>query len=124
MTQLNRKSPTGPAGTLDRGAALAILESRTREAQEVLASRGDAGPDVLHYLAAHGAVATRKAVAANPGAAATTNRLLADDSDAEVRAELAVKIARLMPGLSAERGRPHSSPRRLRPWSAWPAMPR
>ena len=100
MTQLNKKSPDGQAATLDSGAALAILESRTREAQAVLAGRSDAEPDVLHYMAVHGAAATRKAVAANLCAGPATNRLLADDSDAEVRAELAVKIARLLPGLS------------------------
>ncbi|MBV9548622.1 MAG: DUF2336 domain-containing protein [Alphaproteobacteria bacterium] len=100
MTQFNRKNPA--SGTLDSGAALAILENRTREAQDVLARRSDAGEDVLHYLAAHGAPATRAAVAANVGAGSATNRLLADDSDAEVRAELAAKIARLLPGLSRE----------------------
>jgi uncharacterized protein (DUF2336 family) len=57
---------------------------------------------VLHYLAVHGAPATRAAVAANPGAAAATNRLLADDGESDVRSELAVKIARLLPGLSAQ----------------------
>ena len=44
-----------------------------------LAGRTDAGADVLHYLARHGAPATRGAVAANPAAPAATNRLLADD---------------------------------------------
>jgi uncharacterized protein (DUF2336 family) len=83
---------------------LAILEARTREAQDVLARRADAGPDVLHYLAVHGAPATRAAVAANPGAGAATNRLLAEDGEADVRAELAVKIARLLPGLPAAEG--------------------
>jgi uncharacterized protein (DUF2336 family) len=39
-------------------------------------------------------------VAANLGAPAIANRLLADDNDEDVRAELAAKIARLMPGLS------------------------
>ena len=65
-----------------------------------LASRADAGADMLHYLATHAGAATRAAVAANPAAAAVTNRLLADDEAEDVRAELAVKIARLMPGLS------------------------
>lgn len=100
MTQPDRKSPAGRPETLDSRAALAILENRTREAQDVLARRGDAGADVLHYLATHGAPATRAAVAANPGAGAVTDRLLADDGDAEVRVELAAKIARLLPGLS------------------------
>ena len=100
MTQLDRKSPDAHPEPLDSRAALDILESRTREAQDILARRSDAGPDVLHYLATHGAAATRAAVAANPGAGAVTNRLLADDGEAEVRAELAAKIARLLPGLS------------------------
>ncbi|MEY4706330.1 MAG: hypothetical protein RJB58_53 [Pseudomonadota bacterium] len=39
-------------------------------------------------------------MAANRSAPAAANRLLADDENEDVRAELAVKIARLMPGLS------------------------
>jgi uncharacterized protein (DUF2336 family) len=100
MTQPDRKNPTGRPEALEGHAALRILESRAREAQDVLARRDDAGPEVLHYLATHGATATRAAVAANPGAGPATNRLLADDHEAEVRAELAAKIARLLPGLS------------------------
>ena len=100
MTRPDRKSPTGRPETLKGHAQLRILESRAHEAQDFLARRDDAGPDVLHYLATRGATATRAAVAANPGANAATNRLLADDGEAEVRAELAAKIARLLPGLS------------------------
>lgn len=86
--------------------ALDILDIRTSRQKETgqgpgeLASRTDAGADVLQYLAAHGAPATRAAVAANPAAPAAANRVLADDENEDVRAELAVKIARLMPGLS------------------------
>lgn len=80
--------------------ALDILDIRTRQGSAELAGRADAGPDVLHYLATHGAPATRTAVAANPTTTAVTNRLLADDVCEDVRAELAAKIARLMPGLS------------------------
>lgn len=86
--------------------ALDILDIRTSRQKETgqgpgeLASRTDAGADVLQYLAVHGAPATRAAVAANPAAPAAANRLLADDENEDVRAELAVKIARLMPGLS------------------------
>jgi uncharacterized protein (DUF2336 family) len=100
MTQSVKRKPDGRLETLDSRMALELLESRAREAQEVLARRGDAGADVLHYLATHGAAATRAAVAANPGAGPLTDRLLADDGDAEVRAELAAKIGRLLPGLS------------------------
>ncbi len=85
-----------PRGTLD------ILEIRARHpgGATELASRTDAGVDVLQYLASHGAPATRAAVAANPVTPAAANRLLAQDDNEDVRAELAVKIARLMPGLS------------------------
>jgi len=82
--------------------ALDILDIRTSHPQGAteLASRTDAGADVLQYLAVHGAPATRAAVAANVNAPAATNRLLARDDSEEVRVELAMKIARLMPGLS------------------------
>jgi len=87
---------------LDPRDALDILDIRTRHPGGAtnLASRTDAGADVLQYLAVHGGPATRAAVAANRAAPAATNRLLAKDDNEDVRAELAVKIARLMPGLS------------------------
>jgi uncharacterized protein (DUF2336 family) len=65
-----------------------------------LAAKTDVGPDVLHYLAQNGSPVVRAAVAANPAAAARTNRYLVDDENEDVRAELARKVARLMPGLS------------------------
>jgi uncharacterized protein (DUF2336 family) len=88
------------ADGMTRDEILARLEAHTMAAHADLAGRTDAGPEVLHYLAEHGAPATRRAVAANPGAAARTNRHLADDDDDDVRVELARKIARLMPNLS------------------------
>jgi uncharacterized protein (DUF2336 family) len=84
----------------DSKQVLRLLEERTRAAQDELAGRSDAGDDVLDYLAREGAPATRQAVAANPAAPAHSNRRLADDDCDDVRAELARKIARLMPGLS------------------------
>ena len=106
---MDQNSPSGTnAGRpgLDPRNALDILDFRSAQERNgpqgaaELAGRADAGPDVLHYLATHGAPATRAAVAANVGAPAVTNRLLADDENEDVRAELAMKIARLMPGLS------------------------
>lgn len=80
---------------------LRLIEERALSAQSELAGRTDAGADVLDYLAREGAPATRRAVAANSAAPAHSNRRLAEDDDEDVRAELARKIARLMPGLSA-----------------------
>ncbi len=82
--------------------ALDMLEIRTREAQAELAQRTDAGDAVLQYLAEHGAPATRAAVAANIATPPQVNRYLAEDADEDVRVELAIKIARLIPGLAAE----------------------
>lgn len=84
-----------------RSDVLQMLEQRTQSAQNELACRDDAGDDVLNFLAHEGAPATRRAVAANLAAPAHANRHLAEDDDEEVRAELARKIGRLMPGLSA-----------------------
>jgi uncharacterized protein (DUF2336 family) len=104
MDQPTNLRPARPG--LDPREALDILDVRTREQMKggatELAARTDAGPDVLHYLAQHGAPAVRGAVAANPAAPAATNRLLADDEDEDVRVQLAVKIARLMPGQSEQ----------------------
>ncbi len=89
-------------GKLSRDQVLEILEEREQSAQHQLARRSDAGPEVLYYLASKGAAAIRRAVAGNIGTPAHANRLLADDADADVRAELARKIGRLMPDLAKE----------------------
>jgi len=89
-------------GDSERPEILEILEERTQSAHNELAGRTDAGADVLCYLAEHGGAATRREVAANRATPATANRLLSNDDDDEVRAELARKIARLMPDLSRD----------------------
>jgi uncharacterized protein (DUF2336 family) len=102
MSQPTALRPLRPG--LNPRDALDILDIRTREQMKggatELAAKADVGPDVLHYLAQNGSPVVRAAVAANPAAAALTNRYLADDEDEDVRAELARKVARLMPGLS------------------------
>jgi uncharacterized protein (DUF2336 family) len=98
-TPPSQRHPRPALPGLNPRDALDILDIRTAGGNAELAGRTDAGADVLHYLATHGAPATRAAVAANPAAPAATNRLLADDPFEDVRAELAIKIARLMPGL-------------------------
>jgi uncharacterized protein (DUF2336 family) len=105
MDQTRASRPSAKPGLNPRDA-LDVLDIRTRQQQQSgggiaeLAGRTDAGADVLQYLATHGTPAVRSAVAANPVTPAVTNRLLANDESEDVRYELAVKIARLMPGLS------------------------
>lgn len=81
--------------------ARAVLESNKGQLERELASRADAEPEMLYYLAERGAPAVRRKVAANPATPAAADRILADDADPEVRAELAQKIGRLLPDLLA-----------------------
>jgi uncharacterized protein (DUF2336 family) len=81
--------------------ARAVLESQERAAQQELAGRADAEPEMLYYLAANGDATTRGAVAANAATPAKADRILADDVDPVVRGELARKIGRLLPDLLA-----------------------
>jgi uncharacterized protein (DUF2336 family) len=87
--------------TLSYEDARAVLESHERSSQQELAGRADAEPEMLYYLAANGDEATRRAVASNPATPAKADRILADDVDPVVRAELARKVGRLLPDLLA-----------------------
>lgn len=87
---------------LSRDEVLHLLDSRGQELREELARLPDTDPEVLSFIASEGSAVARRAVAANPGTPAHTDRMLADDEDCDVRVELARKIARLLPGLSRE----------------------
>jgi uncharacterized protein (DUF2336 family) len=64
-----------------------------------LAGRNDTKPEMLYHLASDQNPAVRLKIAANPSTPLQAARLLAQDPDGEVRAELAKKIGRLLPGL-------------------------
>ncbi|HSM96497.1 MAG TPA: DUF2336 domain-containing protein [Rhizomicrobium sp.] len=93
-----RKSGKMPA-VLSQADTLRILEARNTEARDELAARADAAPEVLFFLASEGSIKARRAIARNAATPPHANRLLADDADEEVRAELARKIGRLLPNL-------------------------
>lgn len=93
-------------------APLSYEEQRARlEAGEVadrlhLARDTATRPEVLYYLADDEDIGVRTAIAANPDTPHQANRRLTTDACEEVRRELARKVARLLPDLSAEeRGR-------------------
>ena len=81
--------------------ARSVLESHEETLARELASRPDAEPEMLYYLAEHGDTSTRRKVAANEATPPAANRMLAEDVDPEVRGELAQKIGRLLPDLLA-----------------------
>jgi uncharacterized protein (DUF2336 family) len=87
---------------LNRADVLNILKEHNEEQCRDLASRGDATPEALYYLAAEGSPTVRRAVAANRATPAHANRHLADDTDDDVRVELARKIGQLLPKLPPE----------------------
>jgi len=66
-----------------------------------LAARDDVRPEILYYLAEDPAPEVRRNIAANANAPRHADLLLARDGDEVVRTDLAGKIARLAPGLSA-----------------------
>lgn len=88
--------------SLSREDILRILEKETPEACAALARRPDAQPEVLYFLATEGSPEVRRAAAANPRTPVHANRLLVQDEDDDVRVELARKIGRLLPKLTAE----------------------
>jgi uncharacterized protein (DUF2336 family) len=64
-----------------------------------LARRTDVQPEILYYLAEDQAAEVRRAIAANEATPHQADQLLLRDTDEQVRAELAQKVARLLPGL-------------------------
>jgi len=76
-----------------------ILEKGSDDERAALAARADARPEVLYYLAEDKLPEVRKLIAANPSTPMQAAEKLTEDEDDEVRAELARKIGRLVPGL-------------------------
>ncbi|MFQ5785507.1 MAG: DUF2336 domain-containing protein [Alphaproteobacteria bacterium] len=70
-------------------------------ARAELAAREDVRPEILYYLAEDESPSVRRAIAANTQTPRQADRLLAEDVDDEVRCDLALKIGRLVPQLSA-----------------------
>ncbi|TAN51244.1 MAG: DUF2336 domain-containing protein, partial [Rhodospirillales bacterium] len=59
-------------------------------------------PEILYYLANDPLSDVRRKIAKNPSTPAQANLLLAKDADEDVRSDLALKIAKLAPGLGAD----------------------
>jgi len=78
------------------------LESRSGALKRELAARPDAPPETLYYLAGDDDPAVRSLVAANRSTPIQADEILQTDADEEVRAELARKIARIVPDMPEE----------------------
>lgn len=85
--------------TLTAEAEQKILKSGSDDQRQELAARTDARPEVLYYLAEDSSPQIRRAIAQNPATPIQAAEKLTSDEDEGVRAELARKIGRLVPGL-------------------------
>ena len=79
-----------------------ILESESATAKKKVAGETGSKPEMLYYLAEEDCEEIRSLVAANPSTPIQADRFLADDANEEVRSQLALKIARLVPGLTGD----------------------
>lgn len=91
----------GNGRKLDYEAARELAASANSRQRAELAARPDVRPEILYYLAEDDSPEVRRSVARNAQTPPQANLLLAGDGDDGVRGELAAKIVRLAPGLSA-----------------------
>lgn len=91
----------GLPATLSAEDEQQILKAGTEEQRAQLAARRDARPEVLYYLAEDKSPNVRRLIAGNTSTPIQADEILKDDDDEDVRAELARKIGRLVPGLDA-----------------------
>lgn len=79
-----------------------LLQDTNPHVRTALARRQDARPEVLYYLAGDSETAVRQAVAANPATPVQADDLLSHDVDDDVRCDLALKIARIVPNMAED----------------------
>jgi uncharacterized protein (DUF2336 family) len=99
-----RKKPR-KAGDAPRPAyeeAKRIAASDDAKARAALATHEDLEPEILYFFASDQASEVRRAVAVNRGTPLQADKILARDTDGEVRYQLARKISRLVPTLSRD----------------------
>lgn len=78
-----------------------LLDHPEVEVRRALAVRDDLEPEILFFLARDPDAAVRRAIAANAATPDKASLLLAADDDADVRFDLADRVGRLLPGLTA-----------------------
>ena len=90
------------ASVPDYEKAKEIAASGSAEERRDLAKTENLQPEFLYFFASDDDTDVRKAVATNNSTPLQADILLAKDEDSDVRGDLAGKIGRLMPGLSAD----------------------
>ena len=89
----------GGDGGLDYAAQTKLLAGADLSARLLLAQSQETMPEILYFLAGDQEAEVRQAVAANPATPVQADEMLVDDADDNVRGDLALKIARLLPDM-------------------------
>lgn len=90
------------SATLSLEEEQSILKVGSEDQKKQLAARPDARPEVLYFLAEDQSPSVRMLIAGNASTPIQADEILKNDSDENVRAELARKIGRLVPGMKSE----------------------
>ncbi len=94
--------PGSRRAPMDYEKAKRLARAKSPRRRRALAERTDLQPELLYFLAEDGDAGVRRAIADNGKTPVPADLILARDSDEEVRATLAHKIARLAPDLAPE----------------------
>jgi len=87
--------------TLDYEEAKELASNDDIKVRQEVAEHPSAQAEILYFLATDKAASVRATIAANEATPRQADVLLAQDADENVRSELAVKISKLAPGLTA-----------------------
>ena len=82
--------------------ARSALEDKNKRDKRRLAANADTKPEMLYYLASDVSPEVRRKIAINKSTPYHADKILVTDEDCEVRAELARKIARMLPDIPAD----------------------
>ena len=96
------KSEGGKSAPVDYEKAKVVARDETVAERRVLAAREDVQPEILYYLAEDESPEVRREIAANRATPSQADVLLTGDTDDQVRCDLALKIARLLPDLKPD----------------------
>ena len=92
----------GKDNPLSYGEAREMARHTNMNIRMELAVRSDVNPEILYFLSEDPAAEVRRLIAGNEVTPAQADLVLTKDTDQDVRGDLAAKIAKLAPDLSAD----------------------
>ena len=101
LGSLFRRRPRLPEA-MSYQEAKSFARDKDHRVRRQLAERGDLRPEILYFLAEDAHAEVRRGIARNSATPQHADLLLARDVDDEVRSDLALKITRLVPGLTEQ----------------------